>query len=293
MNKKFFSLLSILVVNLILIVLVIVVAEAASFHILQARDHNFYYKFHDKKFDDKYWQGDFHRQFRPVERQNNKKGSIILFGCCMTYGVGINDDNQTLSHYISKYTKRTTYNRGIPGWGLQHMYYQLTNPNFKNEIDVKPDYIIYTFIKDHYRRLYMNSSANEPYYLKYKIKNNKLVKVDESLINRSLVAYLARSVYCDKHYDSDLVDYYFIQSYQQAKKLWPDVKFVIFNLDGEYPLKNDSILTQNGIQIVDIPKFSKNQSVDKLPDYWGDDSGHPSGKYWELVIPNALKEIKW
>ncbi len=293
MAKKIFSLLSILFTNVVLIVLVFVCAETVSFHILQDMDPNFHYKFMDEKFDRKYQQGDFHRDFRPVERKNNKKGSIILFGCCMTYGVGIDDDNQTLSHYISKYTNRTTYNRSIPGWGLQHMYYQLTNPNFKKEIDVKPDYIIYTFIKDHYRRLYMNSSANEPYYLKYKIKNNKLVKVDESLINRSLLAYLARSVYCNHHYDADLVDYYFIQSYKQAKKLWPDVKFIIFNLDDEYPLKNDSILTENGIQIVDIPQFSDNESIEKLPDYWGDDSGHPAGKYWEWVIPSALKEVKW
>ena len=44
-------------------------------------------------------------------------------------------------------------------------------PRLLKVVKVEPEYIIYTIIHDHYRRLFSNSSANEPYYLQYKIKN--------------------------------------------------------------------------------------------------------------------------
>lgn len=288
MKKK----LKIVVINVLLIVLVLALVECISFKILQSKDKNFHYIFSEHRFDDNYNAGDFHRQFRPVEIKNNKKGSIILFGCCMTYGVGINDNSQTISHIMANLTGRTVYNRAIPGWGLQHMYYQLTDPRFPSEIKVKPEYIIYTIIKDHYRRLFSNSSANEPYYLTYSVKNNKLVKNPDSFLNRSLFVYLLKELYCEHHYDSKLVDFYILESQKAAKKLYPNVKFVVLNLDDIKELNDDKLLRDNGIQVVNVPKVSETKTIHELPEYWGDNSGHPSGKYWELVLPKVIKEIK-
>ncbi|MCR5260408.1 MAG: hypothetical protein K6C94_01070 [Candidatus Gastranaerophilales bacterium] len=287
--KKFFK---IFFVNVFLLVIIIVIAEVVSFHILHERDFNFHYIFIDDKFENKYKSDWYKNNFRPDEIVKNNKKSVILFGCCMTHGTGIPDEKQTLSHYFSKYMNRTVYNRGFPGWGLQHMYFQLTDPDFPSLIKVEPEYIVYTIIHDHYRRLFSNSSANEPYYLQYRIKDNKLVKQKESFWNRSLFRYLMVSLYCDKNYDSKIVDFYILESYKQAKKLWPNVKMVILNLDKTEGLQDSAVLKENNIQVIDVTKYSFNQNIHELEDYWIDNCGHPSGKYWELVLPGVIKEIK-
>jgi len=42
------------------------------------------------------------------------KNAIVIFGCSCTYGVGL-AENETISHYIEKYTGRQTVNLGFPG----------------------------------------------------------------------------------------------------------------------------------------------------------------------------------
>jgi len=291
--KKFFK---ILIINLFIIILLIISGEALSFYLLTKEDPNFHYLFIEKKFEDRYADGDFLKEFRPTEI-GTKKGTILLFGCCMTYGVYV-DRTETLSHILNKYTGMTIINRGYPGWALSQMYYQLTNPNFKQEVKEKPDYIVYTIIRDHYRRIFSNSSANEPYYLTYKIKNGKLVKNTNAILNRSLIVYLAKSLYCKNSYNKNLVEYYLVESYKKAQELYPGVKFIVLDIDRIVELyddkncSNNEFLRQNNIKIINASKYTDDKSLWEMgKDYWCDDFGHPSGKYWNKIIPHIVKEF--
>ncbi len=282
----------IFLINIFLLLLVLILAEIFSFYKLHERDKNFHYIFNEKTFDFMYDNGWFKKEFRPVLYADNKKGSIIVFGCCMAYNVADDLPEGAPSYYFHKLMKRTVYNRSMPGWGLQHMYFQLNRPEFPSEIDVAPEYIVYIIIRDHYRRLFSNSSANEPHYLRYNIKKGKLVKVDESILNRSLLVYLIKSLYCDNHYNSKLVDFYLTESYKKAKSIWPDVKFIVLDMDEIDEIKGDKVLKENNIKVINIPKYSFGKTIHELKDYWGDDSGHPNRKYWDLVFPGIIKEIE-
>ena len=292
--KRFFK---ILFINISIILFILVVAEVVSFYLLNKEDPNFRYQFIEQKFEDVYHRGEYQKYFRPTSF-GRKEGVILTFGCCMTYGVFV-DDADTLSAILSKYTGKTVINRGYPGWGLQHMYYQLNDPNFTDEVTLKPDYIVYTIIRDHYRRIYSNSSANEPYYLTYKIKNGKLVKSLNSILNRSLIVYIIRSIHCRNHFDKEIVDFYIIESYKKAKELYPNAKFIVLDMDGIAELYHDRARTENkklnsyGIRLIDLTKYTDGKTIWELDHkYWCDDFAHPSAEYWEMVIPNIVKEFE-
>ncbi len=268
----------------------------ASYYFLHKEDPNFTYVFSTEKFEDLYKNGVFFQEFRPTS-YGPKKGVIVTFGCCMTYGVAV-EDKDTLSAMLNKYTGMTVINRGTPGWGLQHMFYQLTDSKFPQEIKVKPDYIVYTIIRDHYRRIYSNCSANEPYYLTYKIKNGKLVKSLNSLLNRSLILYTVKSLYSRNHFDKKLVDFYILESYKKAKELYPDVKFIVLDMEDIGELYDDSDRTENkelnsqGIKLIDLTKYTDGKTIWELDKkYWSDEFAHPSSEYWKLVLPNIVKEF--
>ncbi len=59
----------------------------------------------------------------------NTKSPVILFGCSFTFGAGLND-NETFSYKLSKYTGRNVYNRGLSGYGVQHMLYMLNDSDY-------------------------------------------------------------------------------------------------------------------------------------------------------------------
>ncbi len=277
--------------SIVVILAVITVVEVISFMMLKSNDKNFHYSFGGRSFDSSYKSGEFYKNFRPVENITDKRGSIILFGSDMACGVGVKDD-QTMSHILAKLSGRTIYNRAIPVWGLQHMYYQLTNDSFPSKINVDPEYIIYTVAPDNYNRLFFDSSTNDPYYLTYSVKDGKLVKNKDSVFNRFLAVCLSKQMQAKNNYDENLIDFYILESQKAAKKLYPNVKFVVLSFSNIDGLNNDDILTDNGIQVIDVPETSGTQPIYKLKEYWADDSAHPSEKYWYLVLPSVIKKLK-
>ena len=284
--KKYFKL---LFINLAIIICTLFLVEFVSFKILQSKDPNFKYKFLSKTVEEKIQEMGYGRGHIHI---NNGLGSIIFFGCCTTDGASIRNDSGLISSIFSRLTNRTVYNRAAAGFGLQHMFYQLKEPVLQNVIDVEPDYIIYTIIRDHYRRLFSNSSANEPKYLKYKLKDGELIREKDSLLNRSLLHYLMRQFYCQNHFDVDLVNLYLIKSKEEAKRKWPNVKFVVLDFDGIEEFKNNKVLEENGIQVINVQKFAFGKPIYLLDKkYCADEFCHPSPTYWELVVPGIIEEI--
>ena len=123
--------------------------------------------------------------FRPMpssSQDNNKeKLPIILLGCSFTYGDNLSE-TETFSHVLSKYSNRNVYNLGLGGRSPRTMLYlmrenfQFTKEKLLNN-NLNFEYIIYTYISDHKRRLYVNVVPNDvPEYKIIKIGNKKYLK---------------------------------------------------------------------------------------------------------------------
>jgi len=107
---------------------------------------------------------------------------IVTFGCSFTYGMGL-EREQTYPHKLAMLTGRPVYNVAQTGWGIQHMLYQLKTGLGLDGIN-NPEFVIFLFISDHVRRLKSPFGNppwvtgpyvyNEPPYFTYIEKNGKL-----------------------------------------------------------------------------------------------------------------------
>lgn len=126
-----------------------------------------------RKFDYKVIEDIVKPRVYPSNTKTSKR-PIITIGCSYTEGVGL-EENQTFAYKLNKYTGRTTYNCGIGGSGLELVYRQLSDDNFKNNIP-DAEYVIYTFLYNHLSRQFQNLLC--PYkselYINYSLKNGHL-----------------------------------------------------------------------------------------------------------------------
>ena len=238
----------------------------------------------------------------------NTKPSVILFGCSFTFGAGLNDD-ETFSYKLSKYTRRNVYNRGIAGYGVQHMLYMLDNADkFRNISDFynistyaasQPMYIIYTFIGDHIYRLYKANDYFDIYLMFYKYdKNKKLKKYSEKDL-WWWHSYILRSIYMRKidkyvlnilNKKNNFLLEHFILSNQKIKEIYPNSKFVIFVYDGDNYIKLiQKELEQSGIIVIYLSELT---DIDFSQDeYKINDKMHPNAKAWNTIVPLLVKKL--
>ena len=248
-------------------------------------------------------------EFRPAAGIEYKKQPIWLFGCSFVYGVGqrwILPFEETFGYILSEYTKRPVYNRAYPSWGVQHMYYQLDKGKIFEELP-KPEYVIFTFINDHARRTQklIYNSFSDGDYLRYKIKNGKLEKINAVLIPlwkffpvKLWLVYLEYIKLDEKYHDKnfDLLKKMFIESRIKLKEKYPDVKFIILKYNGndgfdrwfiETPRWDE--LKQEGFIVIDADKLINANLKD--PEYIDPDGYHPNKKAWEQISRQLAKQI--
>lgn len=234
-----------------------------------------------------------------------KNKPIVIFGCSYAYGYNLKNE-QTFSHKLSHLTKRPVYNKAFPGWGIQHMLYQLKQEEFYKKVP-EPEFVIYIGMKDHFRRAYIRTflpshMLDEYYYLTYQFKNGKLIEIPEVKtyqINRRLYLfnklhhyYINNIVLNPKNYNrySKFIIEHFTESRDEMKKHWGNTKFVIVLYD---PFYNDSILKKSledegfiVIKISDITKENLYSSEYQSTDY------HPTEKAWDLLTPIIIDKLR-
>lgn len=228
-----------------------------------------------------------------------KKKPIVLFGCSYAYGYGL-EDKQTFAHKLALRTKRTVYNRSFPAWGIQHMLYQAKLPSLYEKIP-EPGYVIYVYMHDHLRRLYLYSFAswnilNEEFDIRYKDINGKLVEMTNSnpLLNQIKRLYTANTLqhwYVQKfaikdlNRSYDLAIQHFVEAKDEMQKHWKNTKYVILvyddiNFDDE--IKKE--LKQNGFIVMDISEFAASSKFIT--------NRNPNEAAWNSIVPKVVKELK-
>ena len=107
---------------------------------------------YSQPIDYKFYDVPINSLYRKVQGEHFSNKPILLFGCSIAYGYNL-DENQNFSTILSKETKRPVYNAAVTGYCPAHML-KLLKEN-RVLFNVKdPEYIIYTFIKDHKQRLF-------------------------------------------------------------------------------------------------------------------------------------------
>ena len=319
-TKKF------LIINSVLIILFFVIAEIFAFFSFRERCADIVYQHANMLKDNP--QGyikknmphyemprkfDYDKIVNFINRRiylGEKSRPIITMGCSYTDGIGL-DYYQTFAAKLNKYSKRTTYNRGVCASGPLFIYRQLTDENFLNEIS-DAEYIIYPFIYNHLSRNFR--TMIQPYSsdldLSYVLRDGKLIEKSRPFWFMYW-SFLLKSYAEFKNnldYNNELENGFpfFIEimreSFLRMKELYPNSKFVLLEvpegamcydnyISGSMELSSEEI---NKLKNIGIIYINAEELVGhKLRDfkYRVSDKEHPSELFWEEITPALVKKL--
>ena len=237
-------------------------------------------------------------KFREVAYAKDKNSTnVILFGCSYTYGSHL-QNHQAFHSKLSKYWNKNVYNYGIPGGSQREILYLLRNWEL---IEKKPksnevEYVIYTFIDDHIRRLFVNTRPNMP---SFKIKNNELettkFNIDFYKTNFTYY-YLENFIYNKILYKNAQETFilYIKEINKEIKKTFSngekETKFILLNYrNGHHhsvtDIKNIKI---DGVRIINLSDIV---NINTRRDKYRMHDDHPNEKAWDLIVPQLIKEL--
>ena len=137
----------------------------------------------------------YHRRVTPIDHPEQRHNFFLFFGCSMTFGLGVNDD-ETMPFYVAQYASRfRPYNYGVAGYGPHHMLAQLQRGNLTKEINEKHGIAVYTFIDHHIKRVlgamreYTLSGVQVPIYALD--AHDRLVRQESATFGRRLISFLS------------------------------------------------------------------------------------------------------
>ena len=314
MNKKILKFLKILSVNILIIIVLLFFAEM-YFVVEKYNEYRIFTpadKFEKMSFFEhsksilrlfisrfRYSTGSFYKadRFREIygSEYKNKPG-IILLGCSYTYGVNINS-NETFSAVLSDTIKRTVDNLGLPGEGIRGILNIISSDRVLNQFNIDKNniqYVIYLYMYDHQRRLYINLHAGEPLY---KIQNGTLVKrnINRFLLNSYITFRFRENAYIhsDVNYNWKLFCMYLRAIEQEIHKNFrngdKETKFVVLVYVPSNGNEDWSLLENDNIEIVeanDLVEFDVASD-----EYKSFDGAHPNALLWQLLVPALVDKL--
>lgn len=160
--------------------------------------------------------------------ENHNKKPILFLGCSYTYGWHLKPE-ETMPYTVEKLTNRYCYNYGVVGCGLETALYFLEQKKLKNELlKNKPEYIIYTFMFDHLRRIDQSVCFNT--YIKYGL----LPDEKYNFLNNFWTCKFIKGAEIKKYFNEinleTKTDFFFKlleTTKKEYEKLFPESKFVV------------------------------------------------------------------
>lgn len=243
-------------------------------------------------------------KYRKPVGLNYDKSPIIFFGCSCTFGLGVEKD-KTLPAKISEYSHRPVYNFAISGWGVQHVLWLLNNEKKLDEIK-NPEYAIYVFIDDHYRR----AMSAFPYaevpmsLLLYTEKNGQFIKENpyKNILYRSYffrllsekVGFWKSQMPVFKEYKEKKVVSFIKEENRILKQKYPNIKFVVFSITVDCDETSfEKKIEKAGITVIDGKKIfeEKTDGEPYNPTKWEFPDGHPNDKMYSLFAHELVKKM--
>lgn len=104
----------------------------------------------------------YNRRVTPVQDQEERHESALFFGCSFTFGFGVAQGDTLPAAFSRECDTFLSLNFGNPGYGPQHMWVQLQQPLFSEQISHEKGLVLFGFMDDHLNRLMgeMNLIAN-------------------------------------------------------------------------------------------------------------------------------------
>ncbi|MBQ2645288.1 hypothetical protein IJG14_06935, partial [bacterium] len=249
---------------------------------------------------DKIGQKRYGFKFREPCETGYKKAPIVLYGCSYTYGDGLKE-NENFSYFLSKYAKRPVYNFGLSGRGMQQALYIMQNQPL---IQPEPEYIFYTFLNRHIRRLYMscvfidvfNFFSYEYKNNQFVIKNDKLKSIKNTMLYQSIMYHIVIPLIKEEN-KYNLFITYLKEMKKVLKEKYPNAKFILILYDrknNEYiNLTNERIqeIENIGIEVIDFDEIFGDKLY-QLEYQLSEMDNHPNAKAWEMIVPEIVKREK-
>lgn len=235
----------------------------------------------------------------PVYSNSKNAENVVLFGCSYTQGTTLTAE-QSLHTKLNKYWNKSVYNYGVPGGSPKEALFFLKN---LDKFDKRPnyndvEYVIYTFIDDHEKRLVSNLNSTVPNFRKN--KNGELEYVDSKFESIKL-SYIYREInnllyekQLIKNTDENLL-FYIKEINKEISNKFSNgnqkTKFIVFVYTDPifgYPKFKEALEKEN-ITVINIKDFIDIDVTD--PKYRTFDD-HPSEYAWECIVPLLIKEIE-
>jgi hypothetical protein len=169
----------------------------------------------DTIFDVHYSIDHQYRRITP-NHDTTKQKYAVFFGCSVTFGWGLEDD-QTLPFFFQEESNLyNSYNYAYSGWGMHNMLARLEQKDLSSEVPEKDGIGVYVFLWSHIRRaigdmrIYTGWGHQMPYYT---IENNELVNKGNFANDRFFT-----SKFYEILYRSNIINYFKITLPLKIKK---------------------------------------------------------------------------
>ena len=96
------------------------------------------------------------RRITPVEHPESRDKAALFFGCSFTFGQGVEQDETLPACFGRECESLLPVNYAVGGYGPQHLWLQMNDPEFLRRVPRERGVVIYGFFNDHINRLLGN-----------------------------------------------------------------------------------------------------------------------------------------
>jgi len=221
-------------------------------------------------YDVLYHTDNFSRRITPALDLEERNLFALFFGCSITFGVGVQDD-QTMEFFFSnKARKHRVYNYACSGYGPQSLLAKLRKNDLKKEIIPQKGVLYFVFFNDHLNRavgstwVYNVWVHDLPYF--FLDGENRLLREGNFDTGRPVISFLYRIMwrvqtlsfskiefplfYSESHFQ--LVARIFLESYRNFQEQFPGSDFfVVFFPGASYSRDLIPLLKTFGVPFLD------------------------------------------
>lgn len=267
----------------------------------------------------RYTTDEFGRRVVPGSTTDKTAKFLAFFGCSMTFGEGVSDE-ETLPHFAAcKSPSHKVYNYAVSGYGPQHMLARFQHSRLDQEIPEQEGYVIYVLFSGHVLRVIGSMSVYNGWGDTLPLPCYELddqgglvhrgtfqeARPLRSLAYRMLdksqtLRYLRQPIdfpIRPRDRDLDLTTAVLVESQKWAKKTFPKAQFrVVFYpeypkwflaLDPQYLSAMKAKLDAAGITYLDYSNLVDfTQPENSIPH-----DGHPSAKAHQTVAERVVKDL--
>lgn len=250
---------------------------------------------------------EYGRRITPAQDSKAATRFILFFGCSLTFGEGV-EDNETLPFRVSEIaSKYKVYNYGVGGYGPQHMLVKLQSPQLPSEIKERDGGIlVYTFIDHHIPRAIgwmqiLSWGSHFPYYVMD--DGDRLIRKGSFTSGRPLLTYfyvLMWKSHLVKYLNSrlrlprigdehiKLTVRIIEESRNTFRERFHSERFyvLIYPENGQYGRKLIPYLERAGIKYLDYSRLTDQTLRDKIPN-----DSHPSARSYRAVALKITEDI--